>query len=87
MCTEAKTNLMVSLSSNKKGTAMANTGKADRKAISEIRRKAAEARWAGKAVREKWRTIRVHDSTFAALSKLRESLRISWDALLRKLIR
>ena len=52
--------------------------------ITAVRRKAAEARWAGN-VKAKWRTIRVHADTYDALDAKRTRKGLSWDALLAKL--
>lgn len=54
--------------------------------ITAARRKAAEARWAG-SERTAWRTIRVHDDTYATLDALRTRKGLSWDDLLSGLAR
>lgn len=65
----------------KKDKSMRSDGKprATAAQISASRRKAAEARWAGRE-RVAWRTIRVHAETYERLDAMRGG-RLTWDAL------
>ena len=60
--------------------------KATAEQITAARRKAAAARWAGN-VKARWRTIRVHDETYATLDAMRTAKGLSWDALFATLAR